>query len=269
MLNTRSLCKMCLCTLFTLTAARAASIVNLTTTTNGSLSLTGTTAEFLYTTGGTGAAKFLLSQGFVGYPPSSTTASYVSGSNVQIVNTGIAAGTTVTAATLDFSSVVALAMSLGTPAYEPAKSSSTYSGCSAGIGLPPGFTGNCRVDPFFVSSTSGPALLQSIVIGTASHSFGSGVDVSTVGQIDLAGLSSPTSTFLSQLGSGAPIALTWAQSVSLTGALTSATAPAGLNDNMLCRQCTVYYAVASSASQTRSLTSVFNATYQYPFTQVP
>lgn len=245
--------------------ASAATISNLSASGTGSLALSGTNAAFHFHTGPGKGGKALASQEYIvnGVAQGSTSVNYVSSPYSYSFSTGIAAGSTVTSATLDFASLVQQALVLSAPALDTVNSSSP--GCPGG--LVTSGSGNCRADPLTVGVGSSAFYLKSIQIGTASYIWsGAGTPVSSLGQVNLATLNV---NFLSQLGGGQQITITWAQAAALTGYL--GTAPgAVLNDNMLCKNCTVYYNVTSSATQNSRLTSTFNAIYNpYVLPQVP
>ena len=256
---------LCIVTPMSLGIASAATISNLSASGTGSLTLSSTNAVFHFHTGPAKGGKALASQEYIvnGVAQGSTSVNYVSSPYSYTFSTGIPAGSTVTSATLDFASLVQQVLALSAPTLDTVNSSSPD--CPGGLAT--SGSGNCRADPLTVGVGSSTFYLKSIQIGTASYIWsGAGTLVSSLGQVNLATLNA---NFLSQLGGGQQITITWSQAAALTGYLGSAPG-AVLNDNMLCKNCTVYYNVTSSATQNSRLTSTFNAIYNpYVPPQVP
>lgn len=243
--------------------ASATTVSFSTTSSTQNLSAAGTAVEFKYTTGPGSGGKALASQEFIinGAASGATTTNYESANYVFNFGSTIGAGSTVTAATLDLSTAVSQAMALAAYSFESYPKSFTTNtgggGCAGGrIGpdVVGGATGNCQVDVLTQSVAPGPRKVISLTIGAITHTFNGtvGVNISTLGTLDLATLNP---AFLVELGAGNSISVTWRQLVSVTGSVGT------IGDNMLCKDCTAYYAVTSSSSQNSALTALFNATF--------
>lgn len=223
-----------------------------------SLTAVGTSVEFMYVTGpGKGGKELTMQQFYVGgIPMGAATTDYESADYVFTFGSTIPAGSDVTAATLDLSTAVSQALALATATLEAyPKSFSVNSACLPSGAVGPGLNpGNCSTEAFTQSASGLPAIVISVTVGGTTYAFNgtAGVDIATLGTVNLATLNP---AFLVELGAGNPISITWRQLVSLTGSVGT------LGDNMLCKNCTVYYTVTSSASQNSSLTADFNAIY--------
>jgi len=250
--------------------AGAATITNLTNASTESMAINGTVMEFRYTTGPASGGKALASQQYLlnGVGSGSTTAAYQSSDYFLSFGSTLPTGATVTGATLNLTTAVLQAMAVNSATFESSPKSFTINtgggGCAGGAIGPAssGFGGNCRIDPFSNTVAGLPAKLKSIAIGSTTYIYGGGgVDIPTLGQVNLGGLNP---SFLVELSNGGTITLTWTQLVNVTGSLGK-----NLGDNMLCKDCTVYYATTSSAAQNTRFTVVFNAEYDPMSTPEP
>lgn len=257
--------------LSSLGSLHAASIIGLTSYDDRSLTIVGTALEFRYTTGSIVADKALQTEQFVGsssVAASGASATYTDTTYVTAgIVTGIAAGSTVTAATMDFAAIVLQAIALSAPAFEASpKSFSTSSFCAGGTVATSGSGGNCTADGVRISATGALYYLKSITVGGTTHTFsGSGLAIPTVGasSVDMASVEG-TTNFLSALGAGGTISMTWTQAVTLTGSAQKNGSDVDPPMNMTCRDCTVYFAGTTSASQDTRLQSVFSAKFTPP-----